>query len=118
MLDKLRKMMQDAAGASAIPSLTATEAEARRKEKGVVLVDVREPFEYEDGHIPGALLMPLGAVGTRWKELTKHEQVIVVCRSGNRSSNATRQLHELGVKQAVNLTGGMISWAAARLPIS
>lgn len=114
MLDKLRKMMQE----PAIPSMTAQEAEARRKEKGVLLIDVREPFEYEDGHIPGALLMPLGTVGTRWKELSEHAQVIVVCRSGNRSSHATRQLHELGVKQAVNLTGGMISWASARLPIS
>lgn len=102
MLDRLRKMMQE----TAAPSMTAEEAEVRRKDKGVVLIDVREPFEFEDGHIPGAVLMPLGTVGTRWKELSKHTQVIVVCRSGNRSTHATRQLHELGVKQAVNLTGG------------
>jgi rhodanese-related sulfurtransferase len=114
MFDRLRKMMQE----TPIPSLTAQEAAARRGKKGVVLVDVREPFEFDDGHIPGALPMPLGTVGARWKELSGHEQVIVVCRSGNRSAHATRQLHELGVKQAVNMTGGMISWASERLPVS
>jgi rhodanese-related sulfurtransferase len=117
MLDRLRKLLGEADGPG-LPAVTAEEANAKRGKKGVMLVDVREPHEFNDAHIPGALLMPLGSVSARWRELNDHQEVIVVCRSGNRSQHACRQLHSLGVTQAVNLTGGMISWSAARLPMN
>lgn len=116
MLDRLRKLLGETDGPG-LPAITATEANAKRGNKGVLVVDVREPYEFNDAHIPGAVLMPLGSVGARWRELSDHKEVIVVCRSGNRSQHACRQLHSLGVTQAVNLTGGMISWSAARLPM-
>lgn len=117
MLDRLRKLLGEADGPG-LPAISAEEANVKRGKKGVLIVDVREPYEFDDAHIPGALLMPLGSVGGRWRELSDHHEVIVVCRSGNRSQHACRQLHSLGVTTAVNLTGGMISWSAARLPIN
>lgn len=60
--------------------------------------------------------MPLGTLGTRWNELQKHADIVVVCRSGNRSAAACRQLHAAGITHAANLRGGMLAWSAANLP--
>ncbi len=80
------------------------------------LLDVRQPEEYQSGHIAGAKLIPLNELPRRMKELPKDREIICVCRSGNRSSAATRQLNASGYK-AVNMNGGMINWARAGLPV-
>ncbi len=81
------------------------------------LLDVRQPDEYRSGHIPGAKLIPLGELQTRLKELPKSQEIICVCRSGNRSLSATRQLTGAGYHVA-NLNGGMIAWARSGLPVT
>ncbi len=81
------------------------------------LLDVRQPEEFRTGHIAGAKLIPLGDLHTRLKELPKNQEIIVVCRSGNRSLSATRQLAVAGYK-AVNLRGGMIAWSSTGLPVT
>ncbi len=80
------------------------------------LLDVRQPAEYRDGHIPGATLIPLGELPRRVNELPHDREIICVCHSGNRSSSATRLLLSAGFK-AINLSGGMISWSRAGLPV-
>ncbi|MFV0309651.1 MAG: rhodanese-like domain-containing protein [Desertimonas sp.] len=96
------------------PSLDVVEA-AERITAGVVVIDVRQPDEYADGHIEGAALIPLGELPDRLAEVPIGEAVIVVCRSGNRSGAATDLLVGAG-RGAWNLAGGMIAWSAADLP--
>ncbi len=81
------------------------------------LLDVRQPEEFRSGHIPGAKLSPLGELHTRLKELPKNQEIIVVCRSGNRSLSATRQLAGAGYN-VVNLRGGMTAWSRTGLPVT
>ena len=80
------------------------------------LLDVREPYEYAEGHIDGARLLPLGELGRRLNELPQDREILVICRSGNRSGTATRQLLSAGFK-AINLTGGMNGWRRSGFPI-
>jgi phage shock protein E len=79
----------------------------------VVILDVREDFEYDAGHIPGAILVPLGQIPNRLDEIPKDKTVIAVCRSGNRSSQATNFLREQGFDNVHNMTGGMNAWSQA-----
>ena len=79
-------------------------------ENGSLVVDVREPDEYESGHIPGAILVPLSTVLTNKSEFESDETVYVVCRSGGRSMQACEMLHEVGVLNVVNVAGGTMGW--------
>ena len=103
---------------SPIPDIEATQAQTRLRGQPVpFLLDVRQPEEYQAGHIESARLIPLGELAARAAELPHDREVICVCHSGNRSSHATRQLIALGF-QASNLRGGMIAWAQAGLPVT
>lgn len=75
----------------------------------IFILDVREPFEYRQGHIPGARLIPLGQLPARLKEIPQDKEIVVVCRSGNRSGQATGFLKRQGYN-ASNLVGGMLAW--------
>lgn len=74
------------------------------------LVDVREPHEYAQGHIPGTRLIPLGQLQGRLDELDPSAPTVLICRSGNRSGMATRILNASGFRQALNMAGGMLAW--------
>ncbi|GAB3988669.1 rhodanese-like domain-containing protein [Nocardioides marmoraquaticus] len=80
--------------------------------EGVTVLDVREPVEWEHGHIDGAVHVPLQQLPGRVEELPRDQQLLVVCKVGGRSSQATAFLQEKGF-EAVNLAGGMIDWAEA-----
>ncbi|MEA3572392.1 rhodanese-like domain-containing protein [Paenibacillus phoenicis] len=75
----------------------------------VHVLDVREPLEWAEGHISGAKHIPLGQLPERFVELDPEEELIVVCRSGGRSSLACELLSERGYR-VVNMTGGMLVW--------
>jgi rhodanese-related sulfurtransferase len=92
---------------SELPSVTATELSA-----DVVLIDVREPDEWERGHAVGAIHVPLGDVPTRFAELPTDGDVVIVCHGGGRSARATQWLLGQGY-ECRNLTGGMVAYAAA-----
>jgi rhodanese-related sulfurtransferase len=85
------------------------QAFAAAQADGAFVVDVREPREYLDGHVPGAVLMPLAQVLARAAELPRAETVYVVCASGNRSKTATDWLRGRGI-DAVSVTGGTTGW--------
>jgi rhodanese-related sulfurtransferase len=97
--------------------LSAQEAKARiESNPSPFVLDVRQADEYKAGHIPGAKLIPLNQLGSHLNELPGDREIICVCRSGSRSSAATRQLLSAGYK-ALNLSGGMMAWQRAGLPV-
>jgi phage shock protein E len=79
-----------------------------------VLVDVRTPAEFAQGHVPGAILVPVDELSQRLAELEawRSSEVYVICRSGSRSSHAAGLLADAGF-QAVNVRGGTSAWTAA-----
>jgi rhodanese-related sulfurtransferase len=87
-----------------------------RSNPDVVLIDVREDDEFAAGHIPEATLIPLGQLSSRLNEIPKDKTVVAVCRSGNRSGQATQLLRQAGF-DAHNMDGGMISWEQAGFDI-
>lgn len=97
-----------------IPSTTVPELPDPLPD-GVSVLDVREPIEWEHGHIEGALHVPLMQLPERREELPGG-RVIVVCKVGGRSMRATAYLVQQGY-DAVNLDGGMIDWAHADRPM-
>jgi rhodanese-related sulfurtransferase len=100
-----------------IESLTAHKVEERLKgSKRPLLIDVREPHEYKQGHIAGAKLIPLGELNQRLGELPKDKEIICVCATGNRSTSATKTLVKAGYK-AFNASGGMFAWRRAGFPV-
>jgi rhodanese-related sulfurtransferase len=83
---------------------------------GAFVVDVREPAEYVEGHVPGALLVPLGEIPARAGELPTDEPVYVICASGNRSLRAADYLERAGV-DARSVQGGTKGWVGAGNPV-
>lgn len=84
-----------------------------------IIVDVREPWEYTQGHIPEAISIPLGQVSARLGEIEKNGRpVAVVCASGNRSQSAAALLGRNGYETIYNLAGGTTGWMMAGLPLS
>lgn len=83
---------------------------------GAVVVDVREPGEYVGGHVPGAVLMPMGQLPSRVGEVDRHRRVYVICASGNRSRTMSDYLARAGF-DARSVDGGTAAWAAAGGPV-
>ena len=100
-----------------IAEISALEAHARHQD-GAVILDVREVSEWRAGHIPGAVHIPLGRLAEQVGELDPASELIVVCRSGNRSAAATSALQQAGFANVRNLSGGMIAWTRQRLPVT
>jgi rhodanese-related sulfurtransferase len=76
----------------------------------LAIIDVREAEEIAEGMIPGAKHIPLAEIPARYEEIPNIEEVILVCRSGARSSRALAYLESLGYKGLKNMTGGMLAW--------
>ena len=89
----------------------------RRHQEGAMLIDVRESREWKDGHAPGAVHIPLGALGARIGELPEDRDILLICHSGGRSSAAQRTLLGRGYARALNVSGGMSAWQRSRLPM-
>ncbi len=84
-----------------------------RSTGAIAIIDVREPEEYAEGRIPGAVLIPLGELSKRLVEVPTDKPVVLVCRSGNRSTQALQLLQKAGFTNVHNMTGGMKAWIAA-----
>lgn len=80
------------------------------------LLDVREPDEYRAGHVPGAVLVPLGQLGDRLDDVPTGGELFVICRSGARSASALELLAHYGI-EGTNVAGGTLGWIAAGEPI-
>jgi molybdopterin/thiamine biosynthesis adenylyltransferase/rhodanese-related sulfurtransferase len=95
-----------------IPEITPPEVKRMMDERRpFVLIDVREPHEYQICRIPGSRLIPLGEVPKRMNELSTAEEIVVHCRSGMRSAQAVNLLTLAGFRKIHNLKGGILAWA-------
>ncbi len=79
----------------------------------VFLLDVRTQAEYDEGYITGSTLIPVQVIETRLDEIPKDKKILVYCRSGRRSSEASQILVDNGFKQVYNMAGGIIEWTNA-----
>ena len=95
-----------------VPTISPGELKAKldRKDK-FVLVDVREPYEYEICSIPGSKLIPLGELPARLSELDSADDIVLHCKVGGRSAKALRVLQEAGFRKLNNLKGGIAAWS-------
>jgi rhodanese-related sulfurtransferase len=94
-------------GRLGIKQITARDLDQK---KGMMLLDVRTDKEYEQGHIPGAVHVPLADIGDKVKKLKKDKDLVVYCRSGNQSIWAIKRLMGMGYKNLYNLKGGYSAW--------
>lgn len=90
---------------------------AIRERDDVFLLDVREPHEYDQGHIPGITLIPMKQLPGRLDDIPLDKSVIVTCRSGNRSDQVTRFLRQNGYDRVHNMKGGILAWQQAGYPV-
>ena len=100
-------------------SVSPTESTQMINRDDALIIDVRESNEYSTGHIINSVHIPLSSLKSRVKELEKHktQKVILACRSGHRSSQACATLKKEGFEQVFNLSGGVMAWESANLPL-
>ncbi|MDH4275153.1 MAG: rhodanese-like domain-containing protein [Gammaproteobacteria bacterium] len=108
------------AGLSGVASIDTQEAIRLINHQNAMVLDVRTPDEYKQGHILEALNIPVGLLDGRVTELNKHKEkpVVVNCRSGQRSARACSILKKHGFAQVHNLSGGIMAWEKANLPLT
>ncbi|MGN2634905.1 rhodanese-like domain-containing protein [Nocardia takedensis] len=103
-----------------IPSVPARDLPAefdRPRPDRAILLDVREDDEWELGHAPGAIHIPMVDVPARLDELDFDAELYVVCRQGGRSLEVARYLAHVGV-EVTNVSGGMVAWQQAGRPLT
>jgi rhodanese-related sulfurtransferase len=84
---------------------------------GAFILDVRTSEEWNQGHIPGSLLIPLDQLSGRLSEVPRDRDVVVVCRTGVRSAQGLQILQQAGFTLVSSMTGGMVAWQAAGYPV-
>ena len=103
-------------GSPIIPEIDVDTLESRSVE--TMVVDVREPEEYAQGHVPGAINLPQAELASRLDELPHHRPLDLICRSGARSLRAAQFLRQVGFEQVINVQGGTLAWRAAGKPMA
>lgn len=101
-----------------LPSEVTVAQAAQLRSEGALILDVREPSEWAQFHIPGATLIPLGSLPTRLNEVPKDRNVVVVCRTGNRSAQGRDILLNAGFTKVTSMAGGVTQWQTQGLPIA
>jgi rhodanese-related sulfurtransferase len=96
-----------------LPKEVSVAEASRLRDEGVFMLDVREPYEWDEYHIPGAVLIPLGKLENRLSEVPHDQEIVVVCRSGNRSAVGRDILLSAGFEDVTSMAGGMNQWRAA-----
>lgn len=97
----------------ALPAEVSVADASALRDAGAFMLDVRQPDEWAAGHVPGATLIPLGEIDGRLAEIPRDRQVVVVCRSGNRSAQGRDILLAAGYAAVTSMAGGMNEWTAA-----
>lgn len=95
----------------AVPAISVQELSRKLKHDRVLVLDVREPFEYDIARIDGSTLVPLGELPDRVGELPRDRQIVVMCKTGVRSAEAITFLQQEGFRDVYNLDGGITAWA-------
>ncbi|MEA4906255.1 MAG: rhodanese-like domain-containing protein [Anaerolineaceae bacterium] len=100
-----------------LPDQVSVAQAAELRDQGAFILDVRQPEEWQQVHIPGATLIPLGELPDRLDEVPQDQEVVVVCRSGNRSAQGRDILRSAGFEQVTSMAGGVTQWQAQGLPV-
>jgi rhodanese-related sulfurtransferase len=87
-------------------------------DRSPLLLDVREPDEYGEGHIPGAVNLPQAELASRLDEIPRHRPVYTVCRSGVRSLRSAQFLIQAGFREVTSVAGGTLAWRGAGRPLA
>jgi rhodanese-related sulfurtransferase len=90
---------------------------ASMRDAGAFILDVRQPDEWAEYHIPDTTLIPLGELSARIGEVPRDQDVLVVCRSGNRSASGRDLLLEAGFTRVTSMAGGLSQWRADGFPV-
>jgi hydroxyacylglutathione hydrolase len=98
-----------------IPDASVDELEQRPEES--LLIDVREPEEYRQGHVPGAVSLPQSEIASKLDELPRDKTIYVICEAGYRSCRAAQFLSQVGFTKLINVDGGTSAWRKAGKPM-
>jgi rhodanese-related sulfurtransferase len=109
-------LMRPASKAETLPPEISVAQAAEKRSTGAFILDVREQDEWDEIHIPDATLIPLGQLEGRLSEVPRDQEVVVVCRSGNRSKTGRDLLLQAGFKNVTSMAGGMKEWQAQGFP--
>ncbi|MEJ1159533.1 rhodanese-like domain-containing protein [Prosthecomicrobium sp. N25] len=101
-----------------VNTLTPQEVQERLAAGTITLVDVREPAEWADGRIPGAVHVPLSAFAERARTIPEGKPVVFYCLSGGRSGRALALCKDLGLAHDTHMAGGISAWRAQGLPVT
>jgi rhodanese-related sulfurtransferase len=99
------------------PSEISISQAYEKYQKGVFFLDVRTQAEWDSFHIPNTTLIPLDQLAARVNEVPQDREVVVVCRSGNRSKTGRDQLRQAGYDLVTSMSGGVNAWRAAGYPV-
>lgn len=102
-----------AAALAALPKEISVAQAFEKRQSGAFVLDVRQPEEWAEYHVPGSTLIPLGELESRLSELPRDQEIVVVCRSGNRSQEGRDILLNAGFSQVTSMAGGLIEWQAS-----
>lgn len=102
---------------AALPAEITVDEAYQKYQEGVFLLDVRTQEEWDDFHAPNTTLIPLNELESRLDELPQNEEIVVVCRSGNRSQVGRDILRNSGFEQTTSMAGGLTQWRAAGYPV-
>jgi rhodanese-related sulfurtransferase len=103
--------------AASFPDEISIDEAYAKYQAGTFLLDVRTPEEWADYHVPNTTLIPLDELPDRLNELPSDQEIVVVCRSGNRSQEGRDILRQAGFTQVTSMSGGLKQWRDAGYPI-
>ena len=106
----------DSNAGGGLPAEISVSDALAKKEAGAFILDVRQPDEWNEAHIQNATLIPLDQLPDRINELPKNQEIVVVCRSGNRSAQGRDILLQAGFTNVTSMAGGLNQWKAAGYP--
>ena len=115
--EAVRRAASIGAAIAGVPQMSAWELASHRQANDVAVLDVRSASEWQEGHITGALHIPLGYLTDRLDEIPRDRAVVVHCQAGTRSAIAASVLERAGRGGVANLVGGFEAWTAAGLPV-
>lgn len=107
---------QSAPETSEYPRQVSVDEAVAKRDSGAFILDVRQPEEWNEFHVPDSTLIPLSELASRVDELPQDQEIVVVCRSGNRSAQGRDILLDAGFTQVTSMAGGLTQWRAAGYP--
>jgi rhodanese-related sulfurtransferase len=110
------RLLNQPVSVQALQLETSVKDAVQLQEDGAFFLDVRQPEEWVDFHIPGSTLIPLGELPNRLSEVPKDQKIVVVCRSGNRSQSGRDILLKAGFTDVTSMSGGVSEWRSLGFP--